>query len=287
VHEPQSTYDKRSYEGWQTASRAWERESAYIRRAGLPVSEWMLGRLALAHGETLLEIAGGLGDTAIMAAPALLPGGRVVLTDRSPAMMEAARRRVEAEGVENIECRAMDGADLHLPDASFDAAVCRWGYMLMSDPGRALRETRRVLRPGRRLALSVWGPPAQNTWAAVITDRLLARGLIEPADPTEPSMFALDDPQRLRGLVEGCGFTDLELDTVTTAWIYESGEEFWRVQTAISPTAQKGLARLDQAAVAEIQAEVVAEVDAQRQDGRVHLPAECIVLAARTPATER
>jgi ubiquinone/menaquinone biosynthesis C-methylase UbiE len=283
VHNGQSSYEKRSYEGWQTASGGWERESAYIRRAGLPVSQWMLQRVAPSPGMVLLEIAGGLGDTAMMAAPALLPGGRVILTDRSPGMMDAARRRVQDDGADNIECRAMDGASLELPDAGVDAAVSRWGYMLMSDPGRALRETRRVLRPGGRLALSVWHAPEHNTWAGVISDRLLDRGLIEPADPSEPSMFAFDDPGRLQSLVSDSGFSDIELGSVDTAWIYDSGEDFWRVQTAISPTAQKGLARLPQEQVAEVRAEVVAEMDALRQGGAVRLPARCIMLAARRP----
>ena len=283
MHEGQSSYDRRSYEGWQTASGGWERESSYIRRAGLPVSEWMLDRVAPAPGMVLLEIAGGLGDTALMAAAAVLPGGRVILTDRSPAMVEAARRRIEADGVDNIECRTMDGASLELPDACVDAAVCRWGYMLMSDPGRALQETLRVLRPGGRLALSVWDTPERNPWAGVISDRLLDRGLIEPADPSEPSMFAFDDPQRLESLVAGAGFAGIELGAVETAWIYSSGEDFWRVQTAVSPTAQKGLARLPQEQVAELRAEVVAEIDALKHDGAVRLPARCIMLAARRP----
>lgn len=285
MHEKQSNYDARSYEGWQTAAPAWDRESAYIRRAGLPVSEWMLRRVVPAPGMVLLEVAGGLGDTSRMAASAVLPGGRVILTDRSPAMMEAARQRFEGDGVDNIECRAMDAASLDLEDEVADAAVCRWGYMLMSDPGRALRETRRVLRSGGRLALSVWGTPDENRWAGVITDRLLERGLIDPPDPTEPSMFALDDPRRLESLVAGAGFTDLELGTVDTAWVYESGEAFWRVQTAISPTAQKGLARLPQEGVEEVRAEVLAEMDALRQDGVVALPARCVMLAARARPT--
>jgi ubiquinone/menaquinone biosynthesis C-methylase UbiE len=288
VHEGQTseggrTYDQRSYEGWQTASGGWERESGYIRRAGRPVSEWMLERVAPAPGMVLLELAGGLGDTALMAAPALLPGGHVILTDRSPAMMDAARRRIEADGVDNIECRPMDAASLDLPDETADAAVCRWGYMLMSDPGRALLETRRVLRPGGRLALSVWGKPEDNRWAGVISDLMLERGLIEPADPSEPSMFALHDPERLESLVAGNGFADVEIGTVDTAWVYESGEDFWRVQTAVSPTAQKGLARLPQEGVAEVRAEVVAAMDALRSDGEVTLPARCVMLAARRP----
>lgn len=287
MHESETSYDRRSYEGWQTASRGWERESAYIRRAGLPVSEWMLERVAPAPGMVLLELAGGLGDTALMAAPALLPGGRVILTDRSPAMMDAARRRIEAEGVDNIECRAMDAASLELPDEIADGAVCRWGYMLMSDPGRALRETLRVLRPGGRLALAVWGAPEENRWAGAIADLLLERGLIEPADPSEPSMFALDDSQRLASLVAGSGFSDLEIDTVDTAWVYASGEDFWRVQTAVSPTAQKGLARLPQDGVAEVRAQVVAQMDGLRRDGVVTLPARCIMLAARRPLSDR
>jgi len=287
VHESQSTYDKRSYEGWQSASGGWERESAYIRQAGLPVSEWMLARIAPAPGMVLVEIAGGLGDTALLAAPALLPGGRVILTDRSPGMVEAAQRRVEAAGVDNIECRAMDAAALDLPDQIADAAVCRWGYMLMSDPGRALRETLRVLRPGGRLALSVWDTPEQNRWAGVITDRLLDRGLIEPADPTEPSMFALADPARLAALVSDSGFAGIETAHVETAWAYESGGDFWRVQTGISPTSQKGLARLPDEAVAEVRSEVIAEVEAQRRDGMVSLPARCIALTALRPLGER
>ena len=139
-----------------------------------------------------------------------------------------------------------------------------------------------MLRPGGRLALSVWGTPEQNRWAGVITDRLLDRGLIEPADPSEPSMFALDDRQRLESLVAGSGFADLELDTVETAWIYGSGEESSgacrrrsaprrrRVshdcRTEASPrSAPRSSPRWTRCAA----------------DGAVRLPAGCIVLAAR------
>ncbi len=100
---------------------------------------------------------------------------------------------------------------IDLPVASVDAVLCRWGYMLMADPLAALVETRRVLRPGGRVALAVWDALAANPWALAPRLELLERGLAQPpAESTEyaPGPFGLGDRERLRALLGEAGFTE-------------------------------------------------------------------------------
>ena len=103
----------------------------------------------------------------------------------------------------------MDMQAIALPDSSVDAVVSRYGYMLVPDPALALRETRRVLRPGGRLAFATWAPANRNPWATAYGPVLIERGLLEPPRPDEPGQFSLGDPARIEELVRGAGFAEL------------------------------------------------------------------------------
>ena len=87
---------------------------------------------------------------------------------------------------------------IDLPVASVDAVLCRWGYMLMADPAAALRETRRVLRPGGRVALAVWDAIEHNPWALLPAQELIERGLARrpTRGASRPGPFALGEPER-------------------------------------------------------------------------------------------
>ena len=86
----------------------------------------------------------------------------MISSDFSPAMVEVARRRGAKLRLRNVEYRVIDGERIELGDDSVDGVLCQSGYMLLADPAAALAETRRVLRSGGRLALSVWGAPERN-----------------------------------------------------------------------------------------------------------------------------
>jgi ubiquinone/menaquinone biosynthesis C-methylase UbiE len=122
--------------------------------ASRPVSEWMIRKLNPQLGDTVLELAAGLGDTGFMAARLVGETGRVIITDFAPEMVAAARKRAEEVGVQNAEFQTLDAERMDLGTDSVDGVLCRWGYMLMIDPATAFAETRRVLRPGGRLAFS-------------------------------------------------------------------------------------------------------------------------------------
>src|SRR5215204_274521 len=124
-------------------------------KASRPVSEWMVRRLDPQPGDTVLELAAGLADTGLMAARLVGESGCVIITDFAPEMVAAARQRAQELGVKNAEFRLLDAERMDLETDSVDGVLCRWAYMLMTDPATAFAETRRVLKPGGRLAFSV------------------------------------------------------------------------------------------------------------------------------------
>jgi ubiquinone/menaquinone biosynthesis C-methylase UbiE len=92
-----------------------------------------------------------------LAADRVGPDGGVVATDLSQKMLDAARHEAEQRGARNVAFERVDAEELAFPDASFDAVLCVLGLMYPADPPRAIEQAYRVLKPGGRLAVCVWG----------------------------------------------------------------------------------------------------------------------------------
>jgi len=199
---------------WERSAPGWAVGRERIRAFGMPVSERMIDAVSPEPGQRLLELAAGVGDTGLLAAARLRPGGTLVSSDATKGMLEAARARAAELGVDNVEFARLELEWIDLPTASVDAVLCRWGLMFAVDPEAALTETRRVLSSGGRLAVAVWDGPEHNPWATIPPDALVALGHLEPPDPSVPGMFALAAPGRIRDLLEGAGFTEVTVDAV-------------------------------------------------------------------------
>ena len=222
----------------------------------------------------MLDLAGGTGDLV----EAL--GGRVariVATDLSPVMVEAARRR----GIQNAEHRVMDMQSIELPDASVDAVVSRFGYMLVPDPALALRETRRVLRSGGRLAFATWAPAKRNPWATAYGPVLIERGLQEPPVPGEPGQFALAEPDQIDALVRSAGFADVAVEEVPVEYRFPSWDEYRRVITSLAASLRQTLAELDDETRAEVDEAARARLEPFRSGDGYVLPGVALVTSAR------
>ncbi|HEU0335836.1 MAG TPA: class I SAM-dependent methyltransferase [Gaiellaceae bacterium] len=215
-----------SYEIAQTLAPTWERRRAEIEEVTAPLRAWLVRELAAQPGETVLELAAGAGDTGFEVAAIVGERGRLLSTDFSPAMLEVARRRGAELGLENVDFRVIDAERIELEDDCVDGVVCRFGFMLMSDPAAALAETRRVLRPGGRLVLAVWGPPERNPFFAVAGRALVERGHLPAPVPGAPGVFSLGDEQRLRALVEGAGFAAVRTEGIPVGFAVPSIEEY-------------------------------------------------------------
>jgi ubiquinone/menaquinone biosynthesis C-methylase UbiE len=224
-------YRHASLDIWEQMAAGWESDRRSVWESSRPVGEWLVDALDPQPGETILELAAGVGDTGIAAASRLGGSGRLISTDFAAPMVEAARRRAEELGASHVEFRTMDAERMDLADDSVDGVVCRWGYMLMADPLAALRETRRVLRPGGRAALSVWGDPASNPWASVPAQALVDHTGGEPPDPLAPGIFAMASEERTRELLRSAGLQPRLVERVEMEWAFETPDDHWHYVT--------------------------------------------------------
>ena len=159
-------------ERWERAADGWRARGDAFQTAAFPVSRAMIEAIEPQPGEIVLELAAGPGDTGFLAAELLRPGGRLITTDGADAMVELAKERAKALGVADmVDARPMELEWIDEKTATVDRILCRFGLMHAVDPETALRESRRVLRPGGRVAFAVWDEPEANPWLAVAGPR--------------------------------------------------------------------------------------------------------------------
>ena len=219
-------YRRASFESWEAMAPGWERQRAQVEMIATPVREWLIGKLAPKSGDTVLELAAGPGDTGFAAAALVGASGRLISTDLSPGMVEVARRRAAELGLRNVEHRVVDAERIELEDDSVDGVICRWGYMLMADAAAALAETRRVLRPGGRLALAVWGAAERNPWVSIAGRMLLERGHVPAPEPGAPGMSSMASVERTHELLEDAGFTHVRIEEVPVRFVYRDVDDY-------------------------------------------------------------
>jgi SAM-dependent methyltransferase len=214
---------------------AWERYRERLFEGQRQLSEWVVDRVDPRPGRTILELCAGPGETGFLAAERVGREGRLISTDLSEGMVDAARRGADARGLTNVEFRVIDAQQIELPDASVDGVLSRFGLMLVPEPARAFAEARRVLRPARRLAYGVWGPFDRNPWLTHLVAAILQSGHALPGDPFGPGgPFSLAAPDANRGLLTGAGFSDIDVEEIPGTMRYASLDDYWDMQTAIA-----------------------------------------------------
>lgn len=179
-----------------------------------PLSEVLLAAASPASGERVLDVACGTGIATRAAAVAVGAGGRVVGIDINPAMVEVARSLPVPEGGAAIDFRPGDALALDVDDGAFDLVLCQQGLQFFPDRGKGLAEMRRALTASGRLTLAVWQGvdrhPIYRAMAEAEAPHLAKVGAALTVDDlTAP--FSLGDPAELRALLEGAGFSDVEL----------------------------------------------------------------------------
>jgi ubiquinone/menaquinone biosynthesis C-methylase UbiE len=227
-------YRRTSQQVWETMAPGWERWRAQLADALTPVRERLIRELAPQPGETVLELGAGTGETGFEAAAMLGAGGRLVSTDFSRDMVEVARRRGGELGLGNVDYRVIDAERIELNTGSVDGVLCQSTYMLVADPAAALSETRRVLRPGGRLALSVWGAPERNPWASIGAMILVERGHMPPPEPEAPGVFSMASADRTRTLLERAGFSSVRTAEVPVRFGFRDLDDYeqWVIDVA-------------------------------------------------------
>lgn len=277
-----------SLEGWEEAAAGWVRRHDLMRSYAAPVSHWMLDALSLQPGQRVLELAAGIGETGMLAAELVAPMGSVIISDQAEAMLAGARARAEELGLENVDFKILNAEWIDLPLASFDAVLCRWGYMLMADPAAALGETRRVLAPGGRVALAVWDSLASNPWALLPGQELIERGLApaggvvsDPCAKPAPGPFALGSADVVRELLAAAGFTDIDVQAIDLPRRHPDFGELWETTLDLSRGFHDAVLSRPAAEMEEIKASLAERfAPYTAADGTLEVPGRTLVACA-------
>ena len=172
------------------------------------------GEAAIAYGafepgETVIDIGCGAGPSALDIAKRVAPGGRVVGLDISPVLIDTARARAAASNADNVRFVVGNAAICEPPDR-FDTLFSRFGVMFFEDSDGAFRNMARFVKPGGRLVLCVWGPPAENPWVGDMMAVVRRHVDVPPPDPRAPGPFAFADTQYVRDILTQAGFRNIE-----------------------------------------------------------------------------
>jgi SAM-dependent methyltransferase len=260
---------------WGDQAAGWESRRDLLRTTTMPVSAWMIDAIDPQPGHTVLELAAGTGDTGLLAAELIEPGGTLICSDFSPEMLAVARRRAEELGIENVRFKQIDAeTSIDLEAASVDGALCRWGYMLMADPGTALRETRRVLKPGARLALAAWAAPEENPWSVLPNREMVERGVGEQGDPDAPHQFTWAEVGLIERQLDAAGFTEHHVEPLDFTIDYRSVDDWWDAQSDLSARFGAAVSRAGEEDLAAVRAAVARHAERfAGEDGSLRIPA--------------
>jgi SAM-dependent methyltransferase len=260
--------------GWDRAVAAYE---AGWRAQLEPAQSLMLDMADLQPGWRVLDVACGTGLVSFRIAEAVGPRGAVVGTDISGEMVEAARRHAAERGVANAAFERCDAEALPYPDASFDAAVCGLGLMYVAEPLQALREMRRLLKPGGRAAAAVWGARQSCGWAEIfpITDARVASEVC-------PLFFRLGTQDMLARSFAAAGFAEVRLERLRTTLHYASPDDALGAVFRGGPVAL-AYSRFDEATRYAVHAEYLDSIAGFRAGDGYRVPGEFVVAAARAP----
>ncbi len=184
-------YKNTTHDQWQTAAEAWFRWSPTLNQWLGKSTETMLDMAGISTGHRVLDVAAGAGEQSITTAKKVGSTGYVLATDISSNILEFAKQMAKNSGLENIETKVMDGENLSVPDATFDAVISRVGLIYFPDQQKALREMLRVLKPGGKVAAIVYSIPENNKLFSVPVSIIRNRAKLPPPLPGQPGPFSL------------------------------------------------------------------------------------------------
>lgn len=209
-----AAYKRGTREQWQNAAAAWHRWGPQLEAWLGPATDLMLDLAKIGPGSHVLDVAAGAGGQTFAAARRAGPGGAVLATDISPAILEYAAGQARRLGLGNVATREMDGEHLDVQPGSFDAVISRVGLIYFPDQQAALAGMLRALREGGRAAAIVYSTPDRNRFFSVPVSIIRRRASLPPPLPGQPGPFSLGAAGVLEQAYEQAGFRDVEVRVI-------------------------------------------------------------------------
>ncbi|MHB8108518.1 MAG: class I SAM-dependent methyltransferase [Syntrophorhabdaceae bacterium] len=233
-------------------------------------------------GQSVLDIACGPGTPSLMIAPLVQPQGKVTGIDLAPGMIEIARQKAKARGLDNVFFQEADAENLPFDDGTFDTVICNHGLVHMTDRPQALREMLRVLKKdGGTLALSVWSTPDRACVIGIIAE-VIKDIWPEAIVPGAPMWFDFGPDGILEKVLEETGLKNIRTARYTVTSESASVQEYWEGVIGISGRLQMLLAHIPPDIAAKLKERVFTAAGKFRASNSIRIPCEEVIAIART-----
>ena len=270
-------YKTATREQWQETANAWYRWSDTLHHWLGPSTEKMLDLADITTGNHVLDIAAGAGQQSIATAKKVGASGYVLATDISSNILEYAKKMARENGLNNVETRVMDGENLELGDASFDAVISRVGLIYFPNQQRALKEILRVLKPGGKVAAIVYSTAEKNKFFSIPVSIIRNRAKLPPALPGQPGPFSLGSEGVIEKAFIDAGFINVRSEHVNSPLYLSSAAECVQFEKESFGALHQMLSNLSDADKESVWLEIENELKSFESDDRFIGPCEMIV----------
>jgi ubiquinone/menaquinone biosynthesis C-methylase UbiE len=256
---------------WDKFSAGWKKWDELVLKWLAPVGQELIRSAALRDTSNVLDVAAGTGEPGLTAA-GLVPKGTVTVTDLSDRMLEVAADSAARRGIENFQTKQCDAGALPFPDSSFDAVLCRFGFMFFPDVDTCVKEFVRVAKPGARVCTAVWDVPDKNLWATTIIGTISKYVDMPTPPPGSPGLFRCAAPGYMETAFRKGGLKDIAVKNVAGELSFKSADEYWSFMTEIAAPVVAGLTKADEPTRQKIEATVLDLARKTSPDGKPRLP---------------
>jgi SAM-dependent methyltransferase len=253
-------YKEATRQQWQSAAKACNDWGPFLRQWLGQATEAMFDMAGVKAGDRVLDVAAGAGDQTLQAADRVGPKGYVLATDISSAILELAAKNARDAGYAHVETKILDGENLDVPQASFDAAISRVGLIYFPDQQAALQSMKRALKPGGRVAAIVYSSPDKNPFFSIPVSVIRARAKLPPPLPGQPGPFSLGAACVLEETFRKAGFRDVKSTTVSAPLHMSSAAECVRFEQESFGALHQMLSGLDVEGKAAVWEEIAAKL---------------------------
>jgi ubiquinone/menaquinone biosynthesis C-methylase UbiE len=262
---------------WDKFSPGWKKWDDLFMDFLKPMGDEIIQLLNLPDTAVVLDIAAGTGEPGLTIASAL-KGGKVVITDLSERMLQITEENAVRRGIHRIETRACDACALPFADNTFDAISCRLGFMFFPDMLLAAQEMVRVLKPGGKIATSVWNVPEKNFWVTALMGSIKKHLALPAPPPGTPGMFRCAQDGLIADLFRQAGLTNIVVKEVHGKLNCQTTEVYWNAMTEVVAPVVAALDKADEATKALIKREVDQALTQKYPDGNIWIDSSALVI---------
>lgn len=264
-------------ESWNNFSSGWKKWDGLIMDFMNPVGNEIIRMIDPKGNMVILDVASGTGEPGLTIA-SLLNGGKVKLTDNSENMLVIARENATRRRINNIEIIACDACVLPFANNSFDAISCRFGYMFFPDMLLAAKEMVRVLKPGGRIAVSVWNVPEKNFWVTATMNAISRNMELQSLPPDAPGMFRCSEAGFMFNLFTQVGLKNISQNEVAGKLNCKTFDVYWSMQTEVAAPIVAALGKADTTMKEKIKNEVYKAVNQRYPNGNIVFDSSALVI---------